>query len=107
MRQKATERLWGRVGAQTEIIMPRQPAPGVPLAKYRAIRAEVLLTCMDCNLTQVLDREAVIERLKLRGPGDERTGIRAVAGFVHRPCPRCGGARYETKPAFRDSRGQV
>jgi hypothetical protein len=41
----------------------------------------------------------VVERLKARGLGDERTGIRAVASLAERPCARCGRMRWETRPA--------
>jgi hypothetical protein len=44
--------------------------------------------------------EAVIGRLIARGLGDAGTGIKAVASYVTDPCPRCGGRRFETTPAF-------
>jgi len=67
-------------------------APGVPLAHYRQHGAGVRLFCLDCLAHRDLPLEPVLERLKARGFGDERTGIKAVAGFVCRPCPNCGGA---------------
>jgi len=75
--------------------------PGVPLAHYRQHDgAGVSLTCLDCLRHRAFPLEAVIARLKARGLGDERTGIRAVAGFVAAPCPTCGGSRFETRPHF-------
>jgi hypothetical protein len=78
-------------------------SPGVPLADYRPLGAAVRLTCRDCKQHRDLDLEAVIERLEVRGVGDERTGIRALAGLVRRPCARCGGWRFVTTPAFAPS----
>jgi hypothetical protein len=75
-------------------------APGVPLAHYRQHDAGVRLICLACMGHRDLSLEPVIERLKARGFGDERTGIKAVAGFVSRPCPKCGGTRFETSPVF-------
>lgn len=74
---------------------------GVPLAHYRRHDGAVWLICLDCVQGRLLPLEGVISRLVALGVGDERTGIRAVAGFVDRPCPRCGGRRFETRPAFQ------
>ncbi|MGI8839714.1 MAG: hypothetical protein ACR2F8_02850 [Caulobacteraceae bacterium] len=74
--------------------------PGVPLSHYRRHDGAVLLTCLDCMHRRTLPLEPVIARLKALGVGDEATGVRAVAGFVDRPCLRCGGTRFETRPAF-------
>jgi hypothetical protein len=73
---------------------------GVPLAHYRQHGASVLLTCLDCMGRRTLPLEAVIERLKARGVGDERTGIIGLARYVRNPCPRCGGSRFQTAPSF-------
>jgi hypothetical protein len=75
-------------------------APGVPLAHYRQHGAGVRLFCLDCLGHRDLPLEPVIARLKARGLGDSTTGIKAVAGFVSRPCPQCGGVRFETSPWF-------
>ncbi len=80
--------------------MPTVPDPGVPLAHYRQHGAGVLLICAGCQRSRTFGLEPVIRRLMARGVGDERTGIRAVAGFVREPCPRCGGWRFETRPDF-------
>ena len=77
-----------------------RPLSGVPLAMYRKNRANVLLTCLDCFWRQTIEREVVIARLEARGVGGAHTGIKAVAQFVRRPCPRCGGQRFDTCPAF-------
>jgi hypothetical protein len=82
------------------------PSPGVALAHYRQHRAGVLLTCRDCHQHRSFKLEAVIERLKTRRIGDERTGIRALAVMVRQPCPRCGGRRFESRPDFPPARGQ-
>ncbi len=73
---------------------------GVPLAHYRQHRAGVRLTCRDCKLHRDLSLDAVIERLKARGVGDETTGIVGLAELVRQPCPRCGGQRFVTAPAW-------
>lgn len=54
--------------------------PGVPLAHYRQHNASVRLFYLICQDERTLPLEAVIERLKARGLGEENTGIRAVAG---------------------------
>jgi hypothetical protein len=69
-------------------------------------RARVLLTCLDCHHHRSLDLEAVIKRLEAWGRGGEHTGIKAVAGFAERPCPRCGGWRFATRPDFPRMQGQ-
>jgi hypothetical protein len=74
--------------------------PGVPLGAYREHRAGVLLTCLDCQRRRSFDLETVIGRLEARGVGGAGTGIKAVAGFVREPCPRCGGTRFESRPDF-------
>jgi hypothetical protein len=58
------------------------------------------LQCLGCMDRRVFDLEIVIGRLAKRGVGGEHTGVRAVAGYVRRPCPRCGGARFESRPYF-------
>ena len=77
-------------------------SPGVPLAHYRQHGADVLLTCIDCIDHRVLPLEALIDRLRARGLGDETTGVKTVAGFVTAPCGRCGGARFESRPNFAE-----
>ena len=74
--------------------------PGVPLAHYRQHGAGVRLFCRDCMLSRDLPLESVIERLEARCVGGAGTGIRALAGLVREACPRCGGRRFETTPAF-------
>ena len=61
-----------------------------------------MLTCIDCIDHRVLPLEALIDRLRARGLGDETTGIKAVAAFVTEPCRRCGGGRFETRPSFAE-----
>jgi hypothetical protein len=50
--------------------------------------------------TREFELEAVIRRLQARGVGSAATGIKAVAACVTDPCPRCGGRRLDTSPAF-------
>jgi hypothetical protein len=75
-------------------------APGVQLAHYRQHNGGVTLTCLDCLGHRTFELEAVIGRLAARGVGGEWTGVRAVAGYVRQPCPRCGGGRFESRPYF-------
>jgi hypothetical protein len=84
--------------------MATAPDPGVPLAHYRQHGAGVMLICLRCQNGRTFGLEPVIRRLEARGLGGERTGIRAVAGFVREPCPSCGAGRFETRPAFPQSR---
>ena len=76
------------------------PEPGVPLAHYRDHGAGVWLTCLDCMNHRKFGLEAVIGRLVARGVGGGATGIKALASYVTEPCPRCGGRRFDTSPAF-------
>jgi hypothetical protein len=71
--------------------------PGVPLADYRQHNAGVLLICRDCQTSRTFELEVVIARLEARGVGSGATGIKAVAGFVTDPCPRCGGRPGERR----------
>jgi hypothetical protein len=73
---------------------------GVSLEHLRQHRAGVRLHCRDCQHHRDFELEVIIEGLKARGDGDERTGIKAVAPLTHKPCPRCGGARFESLPAW-------
>ena len=75
-------------------------SPGVPLAHYRQHNDGVTLTCLDCTQHRTFGLEAVIGRLVARGLGGEQTGVKAVAGFVREPCPRCRGSRFESRPYF-------
>lgn len=74
----------------------------VPLAHYlqndrcRGVR----LTCLGCMNHRDIPLDVVIARLQARGIGGGETGIRQVAQFVREPCPKCGGRRFETAPAF-------
>jgi hypothetical protein len=45
--------------------------------------------------------ETVIRRPVARRVGSAGTGIKAVAAYVTDPCPRCGGRRFDSSPAFR------
>lgn len=76
----------------------------VPLAHYRTHPGcGVQLHCLGCQLTRDFDLEVVIARLDARGLDGAQVGIKAVADHVTEPCPRCGGARFETRPAWRRS----
>lgn len=77
---------------------------GVELAHYREhAGCGVLFYCqaLGCGHGWRVELEAVIERLKARGVGDERTGIRAVGRLAEKPCPRCGALGFETRPGFQ------
>lgn len=76
--------------------------PSVPLVHYleHHPRAGVRFTCQACQASHDVPVAAVVERLKARGLGDERTGVRAVARLAERPCARCGATRWETRPSF-------
>jgi hypothetical protein len=64
------------------------------------MRPSVLLHCRDCRLNWTFGLEDVIQRLALRGVGGEGTGIKALAGMVRQPCPRCAGWRFDARPDF-------
>lgn len=82
--------------------MPGVSEPGVPLSHYlehepgQAVRFE----CRDCQLAFEVPVAEVVGRLKALGVGGEATGVREVARHVRRPCARCGGLRFETRPAL-------
>ena len=76
------------------------PDPGVPLAHYRRHKAGISLTCLGCMQHRTFDLETVIGRLRARGAGDERTGIKALAQLVRAPCPRCGAENFDSRPHF-------
>lgn len=77
-------------------------APGVPLASYLAndSAADILFICSSCTATTARPIPAVIDWLKSRGLGDERTGVRAIAKLVTWRC-KCGARSFETRPGFQ------
>jgi len=77
-------------------------APGVPLFKYDDGKGGygVRFACRACMSSHDEPLARVIERLRVTGLGDEKTGIRAVAKFARRPCRRCGALKWETEPAM-------
>ena len=76
-------------------------SPGVALQHYLQHAAAVVrLSCLDCRKSRDFAVRTIIDGLKARGEGSERTGIRAVAALTHKPCPSCGGRRFESTPAF-------
>ncbi|HJR83463.1 MAG TPA: hypothetical protein VJ775_06005 [Sphingomicrobium sp.] len=75
--------------------------PGVPLSYYLANHGVgVRFCCEACQASHDVPMADVVERLKALGLGDERTGIREVARFAEKPCPRCGATRWSTRPAW-------
>jgi len=59
------------------------------------------MICMICHsVTMPFPLEAVTARLEARGVGGEGTGIVEAVRFVRDPCPRCGGLRFGTAPAW-------
>lgn len=75
--------------------------PGIELAHFRLHRGcGVRVHCRTCAAARDYRLEDVIARLKARGVGGERTGIKAAARFIEKPCPKCGGFKFETSPAF-------
>lgn len=77
--------------------MPRNP--GVPLARYLADpEMGVRFECLACIDSFDVPTAEVVEKLKARGLGDERTGIKAVGWLSTTPCRRCGAVRWETRP---------
>jgi hypothetical protein len=75
--------------------------PGVPLSHYLAHDGcSVRFHCLECQTGFDVPVGAVIERLKMRGLGDEHTGVWEVARRAQRACGRCGARRWETRPSF-------
>jgi hypothetical protein len=60
--------------------------------------------CVACQDWRTVELEAVISRLHARGVGGPETGVRDVARFIEKPCERCGGRRFETRPDFPAAR---
>lgn len=81
--------------------------PGVPLIDLLAAdpKCRVLFSCRDCMLCFMLPIAQVVRGLQARGDGDASTGVRAVARFTRKPCARCGGRRFETRPAYSPRSG--
>lgn len=74
---------------------------GVPLAHYRQHEGcSVRFHCEGCAYVFDAALEAVIAKLQRQGLGGPETGIRTVARLSRRPCLRCGGASWETRPGF-------
>lgn len=73
---------------------------GVPLAHYREHQADVILECRGCKRVRLVPLEALIARLDRQGLPGAEVGVRAAARYVKRPCPRCGGTDFESRPHF-------
>lgn len=74
---------------------------GQPLDHYRQHKGcGVLLICLSCQTDTRLDLERTIARLERTGRGGAMTGIRALGPMTTRACARCGGQRFESRPAF-------
>jgi hypothetical protein len=76
--------------------------PGVELAHYRDHHpaAGVSFYCCACHAHHDVPVARVIERLKARGIGGERTGVREVGRLADQPCAKCGAVAWETRPSF-------
>ena len=78
---------------------------GVALEHYFTHEdCQVLFCCESCGRGRHVPLETVIARLKELGVGDEKTGVRAVARFVIKPCQKCGSREITTRPGFQASR---
>lgn len=78
---------------------------GVPLSHYREHDGcGVRFCCLNCTRSFDVPLEKVIVRLRLRKLGGAETGICAVGRMADRTCSRCGGCRWETRPAFAAGR---
>lgn len=75
--------------------------PGVPLSDYLPLGEEmgVRFDCANCRASHDVALADVVAKLKDRGIGDERTGIREVGRLSTVPCARCGAVRWQTMPA--------
>jgi len=80
--------------------------PGVPLYRYRALNAGVLLFCRRCDYARSLDLEPVIARLTARGLDGPNVGVREVAKYTLKDCPHCGARAWATWPDFPSTPGQ-
>lgn len=79
----------------------------VPLDHYRALSADVRLTCTGCMWSRVYPLEDVIARLCKRGLEGEKVGIKEVAQHTRINCPRCGSRAWDTAPAFPTLSGSM
>ena len=75
---------------------------GPPLRHYldKHPGTEIGFHCLGCMAYHQVPIEKVAARLKARRIGDEGSGIKMVGSLARRPCRRCGGTHWDTRPAF-------
>jgi hypothetical protein len=77
----------------------RNPGRSVPLVQYFAHGGcGLLVTCRGCLLNRRFEIPEVVTRLAARGVAVHDLGVQEVARYIRTPCPRCGGADFETRP---------
>lgn len=83
--------------------LDRDPTPGVPLSHYldHHPACGVRFTCLSCMAHHDVPIADVLARLKARGMGDERTGIKQIGLMSTQPCARCGKVTWDTAPDWK------
>lgn len=57
--------------------------------------------CWECGGAWDVTLQVAIADLQGRGLGGPETPLHDVAGFARKPCPKCGGRNFVSRPAWR------
>ena len=80
----------------------RNTGRSVPLAHYfEHAGCGLLLICLRCEQSRRFALRDIIARLERRRIRADLLGIQDVARYVRAPCPRCGGTKFASRPAWR------
>ncbi|HEX8570497.1 MAG TPA: hypothetical protein VF699_11330 [Caulobacteraceae bacterium] len=80
----------------------RNTGRSVPLAHYfEHAGCGLLLICLRCEQSRRFELPEIIARLEGRRIRADLLGIQDVARYVRGPCPRCGGTKFASRPAWR------
>lgn len=91
----------GSSGGRTRNVEKLPAQGGLSLAQHmQHPAASVHFRCAGCGHGYDVAAARVLERLMVRGLGNERTAVREVARAAERPCTRCGKMRWETRPGI-------
>lgn len=78
------------------------PKKGVRLGVYltQDPRIAIVMWCNACGHPQRFGMAEVIERLQRRGINGLAVGIRELPKYLTRPCPKCQGQSFDSRPDF-------
>ena len=79
----------------------RNTGRSVPLKHYfEHAGCGVWVDCRGCQLCRRFEIPEIIARLERRGVRAAEVGVQDLARYIRAPCPRCGGEKFDTRPAF-------